>query len=98
ATGSPFGINADLDGDGALTSRFIVGEIQRRYSPSNTPTPNVPGQTIDYVYPGEVVFLYDGSSGNDSLHWEAKYVSIGMAPAAPQNSLFYWVEWPGDGG
>lgn len=95
--GSPFGINADLDGDGAKTNRYIVGEIQRRYSPSNNAAASI-GQTIDYVYPGEIVFLYDGSAGSSSLRWEAKYVSIGMAPTPPQYSLFYWVEWPGDAG
>ncbi len=73
-------IYKDLDGDGAYTTTWVVGHIERRYSPGfSAATPTVTSITdpVEKEYTSVVL-----------LEWDA-------AANSPKNTIFQWLEFPG---
>lgn len=73
-------IYADLDGDGAYTSVFAMGRLERRFS--TTYSAGAPAQTaaadpLDKLYPNDVL-----------IEWDA-------ANSSPRNTVCRWLEDPG---
>lgn len=72
----------DLDGDGAYTTKFVIGHIERRFSSSySAAAPSVTAITdsLDKIYPGLVLLEWDSASNS------------------PKNTIFSWLENPGNG-
>ena len=73
-------IYKDLDGDGAYTTTWVVGHVERRYTASfnsSSPAASSPADPIDKEYPNLVL-----------LEWDA-------AGNSPKNTMFRWLEYPG---
>ena len=70
----------DLDGDGAYTSKFVVGHIERRYSPVfSSASPSVTGPTdpVEKEYTSPVMLEWDGATNS------------------PKNTILRWLQDPG---
>lgn len=92
-------IGVDLDGDNALTTKYMVGELQRRFTSVYTYSPTTAGNTIVGVYPARVAMVYDSVA--NTLKWDPIYEPWptgwpGTQPSLPKFSMFYWLEYPGD--
>jgi hypothetical protein len=70
----------DLDGDGAYTSVFAVGRLERRYSPGFSvaaPEQTAATDLLDKLYPNDILIEWD------------------VASKSPRNTVFKWLEDPG---